>query len=99
MLPRGGGAFRGRGGIAQPGTQNAQGQGISVQGAAGQAQRGGLPRGGMGRGRGGGGRGGMNPGAQQFAPGTAGAQGNKRPHEGGDEGAGKRMRGGAGGGA
>ncbi|KAG9754357.1 hypothetical protein KCU75_g12787, partial [Aureobasidium melanogenum] len=98
MLPRGGAAFRGRGGLAQPGTQNAQGQGISVQGAAGQAQRGGLPRGGMSRGRGGG-RGGMNPGAQQFAPGTAGAQGNKRPHEGGDEGAGKRMRGGAGGGA
>lgn len=99
MLPRGGGAFRGRGGLVQPGAQNAQGQGISVQGAAGQTQRGGLPRGGgIGRGRGGG-RGGMNPGAQQFAPGTPGLQGNKRPHEGGDEGAGKRMRGGAGGGA
>ncbi|GAB7350486.1 hypothetical protein MBLNU459_g1079t1 [Dothideomycetes sp. NU459] len=84
------------------------GQGISVQGAAGQAHRGGgvqsgLPRGGA-RGRGGGGRGGqgggspMNPVAQQFVPKPGGPpQGNKRPHEGGEEGAGKRMRGGAGG--
>lgn len=99
MLPRGGTMIRGRGGFGQPGTQQ-QAQGISVQGAAGQGQRGGmmgLPRGGgNGRGRGGG-RGVMNPGANQFAPGPAGTQGNKRPHEGGDEGAGKRMRGGAGG--
>jgi hypothetical protein len=57
----------------------------------------GLPRGGVSRGRGGGGRGGINPEAQQFAPRTAGAQGSKRPHEGGDEGTGKRMGGGAGG--
>lgn len=86
--------------------QQQGGQGFMVQGAA-QAQRGGvqsgLPRGGGGgRGRGGGGRGGgpagaspMNPGAQQFKPGMQ--AGNKRPHEGGEEGAGKRMRGGAGG--
>jgi hypothetical protein len=44
----------------------------------------------MGRGRGGAGRGGMTAGAQQSAPGTAGAQGSKCPHKGGDEGAGKR---------
>lgn len=55
-----------------------------------------APRGqsGIGRGgRGGAQRGGMNPGAQHFSPGQ---QGNKRPHEGGDTGGQKRMRGGAG---
>ena len=44
----------------------------------------------------------MNPVARQFVPGPPGAQaqqGNKRPHEGGEEGAGKRIRGGGGGGA
>ena len=69
----------------------------------GGGQRGGrgayqAPRGqsGIGRGgRGGAQRGGMNPGAQHFSPGQ---QGNKRPHEGGDVGGQKRMRGGAGGG-
>jgi nucleoprotein TPR len=97
MLPRGGAGVRGRGGPAQSGVAHAQGQGISVQGAAGQGQRGGIARGGgMTRGRGVG-RGGIDPGAPQFTPGALGTQGNKRPHEGGDEGAGKRMRGGAGG--
>lgn len=86
------------------------GPGFAGQGGATQPQRGGvqtgLPRGGA-RGRGGGGgRGGgasaggspMNPVAQQFTPKPGAPQaGSKRPHEGGEEGAGKRMRGGAGG--
>lgn len=100
-------------GLTQPGQQN--GLSMSIHGAAAQrGGMSALPRGGgAGRGRGGPARGGgqgggqagsspgaINPGARPFTPGQPGAQaGNKRPHEGGDDGSGKRIRGGGGGGA
>ncbi|KAF2193464.1 hypothetical protein K469DRAFT_551061 [Zopfia rhizophila CBS 207.26] len=102
---RGGGIPRpGRGGQQnQTQNQQQQNQGINIQGA-GASQ---LPRGGGHRGRGRGGqgspRGGLNPGAQQFTPGTgAGGQGagrgQKRGRDDGGDGdghqGGKRARGG-----
>lgn len=85
-------------------SQHAPGNGsrISIQGAATRGGAGsGLPRGGgagRGRGNGGAGRGGpqggaMNTNARQFVPTNPGQPGNKRPYEGGEEGAGKRVKG------
>ncbi|PNS21168.1 hypothetical protein CAC42_3506 [Sphaceloma murrayae] len=105
MLPRPGtAAGRGRGGIPQPG------QATAIPGAApnrgGIAPRG-IPRGGFGGAGRGVGRGGtptspMNAGAKQFTPGQPiqnqsqgqAPQGAKRPLEGGEQGDGKRIRGG-----
>ncbi|KAF4556577.1 TPR/MLP1/MLP2-like protein [Elsinoe fawcettii] len=101
MLPRAGAtAGRGRGnisGIAAPGGQTANTTGIPGRG-------GGIPRGGFRGAPSRGGRGGgpaspLNAGAKQFTPGATGAvhappHGAKRPLEGGEQGDGKRIRGG-----
>ncbi|KAF2220726.1 hypothetical protein BDZ85DRAFT_251994 [Elsinoe ampelina] len=108
MLPRAGlAAGRGRGNFGQPSGIAAPGGAAQPgSGLPGLATRGGgIPRGGFRGAATRGGRGGgpgspLNAGAKQFTPGTAPSagqaapQGAKRPLEGGEQGDGKRIRGG-----